>query len=111
MAVLPLGERAIIDLRKIEDYCLNPSHARGRHKARVFRDALDLRQSDAAWLRDVFLEAARVGDAMLYGSGQWGTQWRLDVHVRRQGRAAVVRTIWIVRTHEELPRFVSCWVL
>jgi hypothetical protein len=24
-----------IDIRKLEDYCLDPSHPRGRHKARV----------------------------------------------------------------------------
>jgi hypothetical protein len=37
---LPNGENAILDLRKLEDYCLSTEHARGRHKARVFRDAL-----------------------------------------------------------------------
>jgi len=39
---LPHGKEAILDIRKIEPYCLNPLHPRGRHKARVFRDALDL---------------------------------------------------------------------
>jgi hypothetical protein len=56
---LPHGDKAILDIRKIEDYCLNPSHPRGRHKARVFREALDLQRDDAAWLRDALLEAAR----------------------------------------------------
>ena len=45
---LPHGASAILDIRKIEDYCLSPAHPRGRHKARVFRDALGLRQDDAA---------------------------------------------------------------
>jgi hypothetical protein len=39
---IPNGEHATIDIRKIQDYCLNPSHPRGRHKAGVFRDALNL---------------------------------------------------------------------
>ena len=56
---LPRGEEAILDIRKIEDYCLNASHPRGRHKARVFREALDLQRGDAAWLRGVLLETAR----------------------------------------------------
>ena len=30
---LPHGDQAILDMRKIEDYCLNPLHPRGRHKA------------------------------------------------------------------------------
>src|ERR1700704_3478961 len=37
---LPHSEQAILDIRKVEGYCLNPSHPRGRHKTRVFREAL-----------------------------------------------------------------------
>jgi len=70
---LPHSEEAILDIRKIEDYCLSPSHPRGRHKARVFRQSLDLRQSDAAWLRHVVLEAARSGEASQVSTDDWGT--------------------------------------
>ena len=108
---LPHGNEAILDIRKIEDYCLNPSHPRDRHKARVFREALDLQQSDAAWLRDVLLNAARTDEAFQIAEDSWGTYWRLDATIRRQGKVAVVRTIWIVRTGETLPRFLSSWVL
>lgn len=108
---LPNGDQAILDMRKIEDYCLNPSHPRGRHKARVFREALDLQRSDASWLRDALLEAARSGEAFQDGKDAWGTHWRLDATVWRQGKSVVVRTIWIVRTGETVPRFVTCWVL
>jgi hypothetical protein len=108
---LPNSDEAILDIRKIEDYCLSASHPRGRHKARVFREALDLQRSDAAWLRDVLLETARSGDAFQAAANARGTHWRLDATIRRQGKSAVVRTIWIVRTGESLPRFVTCWVL
>ena len=111
MSHLPHSDRAIVDIRKIEDYCLSPSYPRGRHKARVFREALDLQRSDAAWLRDVLLEAARSNDAVEVAANPWGTHWRLDVTIRRHGRSAVVRTIWIVRTSEDLPKFITCWVL
>ncbi len=69
---LPHSDKAILDIRKIEDYCLNPSHPRGRHKARVFREALDLQRSDASWLREVLLEAGRSGDAVKIGEDAWG---------------------------------------
>jgi hypothetical protein len=108
---LPNGDRAIIDLRKLEDYCLSPLHPRGRHKARVFREALGLQQSDAAWLRDILLEAARSGEAVQLATDAWGTYWSVDAAITRQGRSSVVRTIWIVRTGEHVPRLVSCWVL
>jgi hypothetical protein len=108
---LPHGDEAILDIRKIEEYCMSPSHPRGRHKARVFRDALDLQRSDAAWLRDVLLDAALSSEAAPIAVDPWGAHWRLDATIRRQGKHAVVRTIWIVRTGESVPRFVTCWVL
>jgi hypothetical protein len=108
---LPRGDRAILDLRKIEDYCLNPLHPRGRHKARVFREVFDIERNDAGWLRDVLLEAARSGEASEVATDAWGSHWRMDVTVRRHGKTAVIRTIWIVRTGENKPRFVTCWVL
>jgi hypothetical protein len=64
---LPHGDQAILDMRKIEDYCLNPSHPRGRHEARVFREALDLQRSDAAWLRGTLLEVAHSAEAFQEG--------------------------------------------
>jgi hypothetical protein len=108
---LPNSDQAVLDIRKIEDYCLNPLHPRGRHKARVFREALDLERSDAAWLRGTLLEAARSCEASWVAADEWGAHWRLDATIRRQNKHAVVRTIWIVRTGESLPTFVTCWVL
>ncbi|MCA1458941.1 hypothetical protein I6F35_38480 [Bradyrhizobium sp. BRP22] len=110
-AVLPNADKAILDIRKIEDYCLSPSHPRGRHKARVFRDALNLQRSDAAWLRETLLEAIRSHEATQTGMDAWGTYWSLDVEIRRHDKSAVVRTIWIVRIGASRPSFVTCWVL
>ena len=67
------GDRAILDIRKIEDYCLNPMHPRGRHKARVFREALGIQQTDAAWLPQILLEAARSSEALELATDTWGT--------------------------------------
>lgn len=108
---LPHGDKAVLDIRKIEDYCLSLAHPRGRHKARVFRDALDVGRDDAAWLRDVLLDVARDGEAIRLPSDIWGSYWSVDATVRRHGKSAVVRTVWIIRTGESVPRFVTCWVL
>jgi hypothetical protein len=59
---LPNGERAIIDRRKLEDYCLNPHHPRGRNKARVFA-SVGLGQSNVEILREAVLAAARNAEA------------------------------------------------
>lgn len=108
---LPNGDRAILDIRKLEDYCLSPSHPRGRHKARVFQQALGLQRGDAAWLRAALLQAATEERAVPVSADVWGKYWQLDVTIRRRRKRAVVRTLWIVRTGEDLPRLVTCWVM
>jgi hypothetical protein len=111
MGRLPNRDRAILDIRKVEDYCLNPNHPRGRHKARMFRDSLGITRDDAAWLRDILLDGARNREAIELASDAFGRRWRVDLPVSRQGMSVMVRTLWIVRTGEDEPRFVTSWVL
>jgi len=106
-----LPHRTILDLRKIEEYCLNPDHPRGRHKARVFREALGLARADAEWLSATFLAAIPDSQPVEMANDQFGQRWRLDIGVSRQGKRAVVRTVWMQRTDEDLLRFVTCWGL
>ena len=42
--LLPNAEKAVVDISKLRDYCLNPNHEVGKHKARVFSAALNLGQ-------------------------------------------------------------------
>jgi hypothetical protein len=109
--MLPNGDRAILDLRKLVDYCLNPAHSRGRHKARVFPDSLGMGQADATELRALLLYAAAHETAIPLPGDAWGDRWQIDVPIARQGRRAVVRSIWIFRSGERTPRFVTCWIL
>ncbi|HZQ09694.1 MAG TPA: hypothetical protein VFD70_24160, partial [Anaerolineae bacterium] len=60
---LPNAERAVVDIRKLRDYALNPAHSRGRHKARVFQSALGLTQHDAEELAEALRAAARSENA------------------------------------------------
>ena len=61
---LPNGDRAIVDIVKLRDYCLNPLHPVGRHKARVFQAALGIGREDAEALRMILLAAARDEDTL-----------------------------------------------
>ena len=56
--MLPNGERAIVDIAKLTEYCLSLDHPRGRHKARVFAAALGFSADDAEQLRGAHLNAA-----------------------------------------------------
>jgi hypothetical protein len=53
---LPNAERAIVDIRKLRDYCLNLLHEEGQHKARLFAITLGMTADDAEDLRDLLLD-------------------------------------------------------
>jgi hypothetical protein len=55
---LPNGENAVVDIEKLIDYCRNPDHPRGKHKARVFESASGLTAQHAEFLRQQLLNAA-----------------------------------------------------
>jgi hypothetical protein len=40
--LIPNAENAVVDIRKIRDYCLNPEHDDGKHKARIFLSTLGM---------------------------------------------------------------------
>jgi hypothetical protein len=111
MALLPAHANARIDAAKLSGYCLSASHLRGRHKARVFAEALGIGQTDAEWLRLAISGGLVENDAVLQERDEYGQRWRVDMMLTRQNRRAVVRTIWILREGETVPRFVTCWVL
>ena len=53
---IPHAENATVDIRKLRDYCLNPEHPEGKHKARLFVAALGMTEADAEPLRDALLK-------------------------------------------------------
>lgn len=101
----------MVDVSKLREYCLNPSHPRGRHKARVFASALGLHAGDAHELRDALLSAALVNEAVVSGHDEYGVRYVLDFYMSGAGGSASVRSSWIVRTGEDFPRLTSCYVL
>ena len=108
---LPGGDNAIVDIAKLRDYCLDPQHPRGRHKARVFAATLGLAQTDAEFLREALLRAAREADALVGESDEYGDRFTVDFGLNRGSRRAVVRSAWIVLRGETAPRLTSCFVL
>lgn len=36
--LVPNAERAVVDIRKLRDYCLDPTHDDGKHKARLIHE-------------------------------------------------------------------------
>lgn len=69
---LPNGEKAVVDIVKPRDHCLNLDHPEGRHKARVFRTALGMGRDDAHALRAALLAAAGDDEAIESGADEYG---------------------------------------
>lgn len=92
---LPNGDRAVVDIAKLRDYCLSADHPRGRHKARVFASATGLTT-----------EHAEKSDR-----DEFGRRYTIDLTVGGPTGSASVRSSWIVRTDEDFPRLTSCHVL
>src|SRR5262245_7849198 len=107
---IPNGERAIVDLRKLRDYCLNPNSARGRHKARVFAAVLGITAAETPQLRARLLEAARTENAQRGELDLYGQRYTIDFEVETQVGKATVRSGWIVLHGKTVPRLTTCYI-
>ncbi len=107
---LPNGDRAIVDIQKLTAYCLNLQHTRGRHKARVFASH-GITEVDAEALRGALIEAARNGDASPGPPTPYGHRYSIDFEFQWGERKVSIRSAWIVRNGEDLPRLTTCYVL
>lgn len=101
----------MVDLTKLIDYCLNPEHIRGKHKARVFASALDFTVSDAGLLKELLLEAATQEDAEPAKQDDYGQRFIIDFEVQQGDKTAIVRSAWIIHPEESFPCLTTCYVL
>lgn len=108
---LPNAERAVVEVRKLLDYCLNAEHPRGQHKARVFKSALGWTADQAEDVRRRILEAVLREDARFLGADDYGQRYALDFTVQGMDGMVTVRSLWIIRHAEDFPRFTSCYVV
>ena len=108
--LLPNGKLAIVDIRKLRDYCLNPDHPRGSAKARVFASALGITAKDADKLRARLLEIAVSEDAVVGELDLYGQRYTIDFEMETETGRAEVRSGWIVLRSETAPRSTTCYV-
>ena len=102
-------DRAVVDIHKLRDDCLNPRHEDGKPKARVFASALGLRQAEASRLRKQLLGAA-FEEAVLTAETRFGNLFMIDLEVATSTNRATVRSNWIVRYGEDFARLTTCFV-
>jgi hypothetical protein len=107
---LPNGARAVLDIDKLRNYCLNPEHRRGCHKARVFAVSLGLTIDHTAELRGALLAGARDDDATLTERDEYGARYVIDFVTSGPAGQVIVPSSWIIRRGEDFPRLTSCYV-
>lgn len=78
---LPNADQAVGDMRKLRDYCLNADHPRGRHKARVFKSALEWTVDEVENVRRKLLDAVLHTDASFLGADDYRKRYAIDFTV------------------------------
>jgi len=108
--LLPNGHLAIVDIRKLRDYCLNPDNSRGRNKARVFAAALGITAKNAPILREKLLKIARTEEAQLGEFDTYGQRYTINFAMETKTGKAMVCSGWIILHDETAPRLTTCYV-
>ncbi len=109
--IIPNAENAIVDIRKLRDYCLNPAHKDGKHKARLFASILGMTADDADDLRQILLEVVQVQEARLGRQDDFGQRYTLDFTIAWQNKEATLRSGWIIEYGAESPKLTTCYPL
>ena len=79
--IIANAERTVADIRKLRDYCLNPLHANGKHKAQLGR-------------RDVY-----------------GQRYIVDFSPTWHEKQIMIRSGWIIEHGTDTPRLTTCYPL
>jgi hypothetical protein len=109
--LIPNAGQAIADVRKLRDYCLNPMHHEGRHKARLFAAALGMTADDAEYLRRALLQAVKTHDVSLARCDEYGQRYLVDFVLEWRGKRALIRSGWIIEHGSGTPRLTTCYPL
>jgi hypothetical protein len=106
---LPNGDRAVIPIQKITGYCLNPNHAKGKHKARVFQAVLNITADNADILIALIQQAAIEGDVVQQDPTPQGQIFKVDWDIPNTN-GEQLRTIWEIAHNTETPRLVTAFI-
>lgn len=108
--LVPNAERAVVDIRKLRDYCLNPLHDEGKHKARLFA-TIGITANEAEELRTILLQVIKTSEARLGRRDSYGQRYIVDFPLNWRGKETVIRSGWIIEHGIETPRLTTCYPL
>ncbi|MBD2654838.1 MULTISPECIES: DUF6883 domain-containing protein [Synechocystis] len=109
--LLPNAQKAVVDIRKLRDYCLNLEHEDGKHKARLFLSNFGITDDDAEELRQILLAVVQSNEVKLGRKDAFGQRYTLDFDIEWQNRSGTLRSAWIIEHGSEVPRLTTCYPL
>ncbi|MBE9047267.1 hypothetical protein IQ255_23185 [Pleurocapsales cyanobacterium LEGE 10410] len=109
--LIPNAENAVVDIRKLRDYCLNSDHSTGKHKARLFQSTLGMVVEDAPKLRQALLGAVKTYPAKIGEKDIFGQRYSVDFRLEWRNKSTIVRSGWIIENDSTIPRLTSCYPL
>ena len=105
--MLPNAPQATLDPTKVRDYLLSPTHPVGHFKAVVF-NALGYSVEDWPVLAEDLLALARTQPARPGRLSPHGQKYEVsDKLTGPNGRSGTFVTVWVLRSGDLAPRFVT----
>lgn len=107
--LIPNAKNAVVDIRKLRDYCLNSEHDEGKHKALLFSRIFGMTAEDAEDLRQIILEAVKTHEAKLGRQDEFGQRYTLDFRLEWQDRRGILRSGGIIEQGFDIPKLTTCY--
>lgn len=106
---LPNYEKAYIPEQKLNEYLLSETHAVGKSKAKYFR-AIGYDEANSKQLGEALTDIAKLYEIVQEVATSYGTKYIVDGQLLiPDGSPVRVRTIWIVESADDSPRFVTAY--
>ncbi len=107
--LLPNRYEAYIPPPKLTDYLLSTIHTIGKSKAKFFI-TVGFNIAEAAVLEKSLLEIAHSERVIQIENTLYGTKYVIDGSLETPlGESISVRTVWIIETGKDRPRFVTAY--
>ncbi len=105
---LPNGHQADLG-NKIEDYCLNFNHQKGKHKATLFQSKIGITLENADLLKNAIKKAAINETVIIRKTNEHGTHYNMKFLLKTDVGESLILVAWIIRTNENFPRLTNCY--
>ena len=107
----PFGEKVYILDVKLSGYILSSTHRIGANKARVFKSALGIGKAEIDVLKSALLEAARTQRPNFIREDEHGSHFAIVFELSYSGKSAFVRSLWMIKTGDDVANLVSAFVI